>query len=107
MSPVKSDTLSVAMAEIKESGAITLAAKPITPSSSPAILTTNNSPILSTNQQTVRLVPKLNTNLGGQRIVVPANTVQRLVVVSTADGRRMVAVRPVTNNFTNTINTNK
>ena len=93
MSPVKSDPLTVAMAEIKESGTITLAAKP-------------NSIPCQTNSS-VRLVPKV-----GQRIVVPAGTVQRLVVVSSAEGRRMLAVRPVAaspSTFTNTptIPTNK
>merc|ERR1712129_92450 len=63
----------------------------------------------------VRLVPKTGTVT--QRIMVPAGntrglmmagqggTVQRLMVVSNGDGRRMVAVRPVvvsTNSFTNT-----
>ena len=46
----------------------------------------------------------------GQRLVMPAGSVQRLIVVSSADGRRMVAVRPVvgnTNNITNTISTAK
>ena len=93
MSPVKSDPLTVAMAEIKESGTITLAAKP-------------NSIPCQTNSS-VRLVPKV-----GQRIVVPAGTVQRLVVVSSAEGRRMLAVRPMAaspSTFTNTptIPTNK
>ena len=89
MSPVKSDPLTVAMAEIKESGTITLAAKPDS-------------------------IPQTNTSLRlgslGQRIVVPGGTVQRVVVVSSAEGRRMLAVRPVAGSpttFTNTISTNK
>eukprot|EP00092_Neocalanus_flemingeri_P016179 GFUD01017511.1.p1 GENE.GFUD01017511.1~~GFUD01017511.1.p1 ORF type:complete len:1648 (+),score=501.50 GFUD01017511.1:169-5112(+) len=107
MSPVK-DPLTVAMAEIKESGALTLTAQPNieplhTPAPAPAGVTS------------VRLVPK-----GGpvtQRIMVPAGntrgimmggqgTVQRLMVVASGDGRRMVAVRPVvvtTNSFTNSV----
>jgi len=104
MSPVK-DPLTVAMAEIKESGTLTLAAHPtIEPLHSPA-------PVGVTS---VRLVPKTGTVT--QRIVVPAantrglvvagqgGSVQRLMVVSSGDGRRMVAVRPVvvsTNSFTN------
>ena len=62
----------------------------------------------------VRLVPKVSGQLRvsavGQRLVRPASSVQRLIVVSSADGRRMVAVRPVvgnTNNITNTISTAK
>ena len=62
----------------------------------------------------VRLVPKVSGQLPvtavGQRLVRPASSVQRLIVVSSADGRRMVAVRPVvgnTNNITNTISTAK
>jgi len=109
MSPVK-DPLTVAMAEIKESGTLTLAAQPSleplhthTPSPAPVGVTS------------VRLVPKTGTVT--QRIMVPAGntrglmmagqggTVQRLVVVSNSEGRRMVAVRPMvvsTNSFTNT-----
>ena len=111
LSPVKSDPLTVAMAEIKESGTITLAAKPTSiPSQTPPV------PVNSTN---VRIIPKVGGGQGGlpvgQRIVVPAGTVQRLMVVSASDGRKMVAVRPVSavsvvntsNNFTNTISTNK
>ena len=43
----------------------------------------------------------------GQRLVMPG--VQRLIVVSSADGRRMVAVRPMmsANTITNTISTAK
>jgi len=105
MSPVK-DPLTVAMAEIKESGTLTLTAQPtLEPLHSPA-------PVGVTS---VRLVPKTGTVT--QRIMVPAGntrglmmagqggTVQRLMVVSNGDGRRMVAVRPVvvsTNSFTNT-----
>ena len=116
MSPVKSDPLTVAMAEIKESGAITLAAKP---NSIPSQSSLSHAQT-STN---IRLVPKVSPVVP-QRIVVPAGStvvpaaaaggsagaLQRLVLVSAADGRRMVAVRPVNmvsaNNFTNTINTN-
>ena len=97
MSPVKSDPLTVAMAEIKESGTITLAAKP-------------DSIPCQTNTS-VRLVPKVGgLSSLGQRIVVPAGTVQRLVVVSSAEGRRMLAVRPVAASpatFTSTISTSK
>ena len=98
MSPVKTDPLTVAMAEIKESGTITLAAKPNSVPCQTSTIQTNSS---------VRLVPKV-----GQRIVVPAGTVQRLVVVSSAEGRRMLAVRPVaaspsTFTTTPTIPTNK
>ena len=110
LSPVKSDPLVVAMAEIKESGALTLTAKaaPSSLASAPA-----PAPQLAPAPSTVRLVPKLVGGAGAgpqQRLVVPAGTVQRLVVVSSSDGRRMVAVRPVavsTNTFTNTISTNK
>jgi len=109
MSPVK-DPLTVAMAEIKESGTLTLTAQPtLEPLHSP-------SPVGVTS---VRLVPKTGTVT--QRIMVPAGntrglmmggqggTVQRLMVVSSGDGRRMVAVRPVvvsTNSFTNNTQTN-
>ena len=105
LSPVKSDPLTVAMAEIKESAALTLTAKPstIVPSLTAAPATAN-----------VRLVPKVSGQLPvsavGQRLVRPASSVQRLIVVSSADGRRMVAVRPVvgsTNKITNTISTAK
>ena len=105
LSPAKSDPLTVAMAEIKESTALTLTAKPstIVPSLTAAPATAN-----------VRLVPKVSGGLPvtavGQRLVRPASSVQRLIVVSSADGRRMVAVRPVvgnTNNITNTISTAK
>ena len=47
---------------------------------------------------------------GQQKLVLPSSSVQRLVLVSGADGRKMLAIRPVvvnTNNFTNTIDTNK
>ena len=89
----------------------TTAAKPTSiPSQTPPV------PVNSTN---VRIIPKVGGGQGGlpvgQRIVVPAGTVQRLMVVSASDGRKMVAVRPVSavsvvntsNNFTNTISTNK
>ena len=108
LSPVKSDPLVVAMAEIKESGALTLTAK-----AAPSSLASAPAPQLAPAPSTVRLVPKLVGGPGAgpqQRLVVPAGTVQRLVVVSSSDGRRMVAVRPVavsTNTFTNTISTNK
>ena len=71
----------MAMAEIKESGIITLAAMPNSVPYQTSTIQTNSS---------VRLVPKV-----GQRIVVPAGIVQRLVVVSSAEGWRMLTVRPV------------
>ena len=114
MSPVKSDSLTVAMAEISESGTITLTAAP-----NNSIPSHTNNTIL-TNSSTVRLVTSNTSNLsntmspvsspGQQKLVLPSSSVQRLVLVSGADGRKMLAIRPVvvnTNNFTNTIDTNK
>ena len=80
------DPLTVAMAEIKESGALTLATQ------------STHSP--SHQVTSVRLIPKSGTGMAGlaRGLVVQqgGQTVQRLMVVQTSgDGRRMVAVRPV------------
>ena len=97
LSPTK-DPLTVAMAEIKESGALTLATQP-------------NHSVTQPQVTSVRLVPKTGAGLARGLMVQAAGQtggVQRLMVVQTSgDGRRMVAVRPVivsTNNLATSSN---
>merc|ERR1719220_2304600 len=99
LSPNK-DPLTVAMAEIKESGALTLATQP-TQTPTPQVTS-------------VRLVPKTGGSVAGlpRGIVVQApgqaTGVQRVMVVQkSGDGRTIMAVRPVivsTNNLVTTTN---
>lgn len=92
-SPAKQDPLTVAMAEIAEAGTLTLqrAAEPARPAAVPGA-------------GRAVLVQQAGGGAGagpGR----PAGLLQRLVVVQGGDGRRLVAVRPLTvvstNNLTN------
>merc|ERR1719319_1439259 len=93
LSPTK-DPLTVAMAEIKESGALTLSTQPA------------QSPVPQVTS--ARLIPKTGGNMGGlaRGLVVQAGQsggMQRVMVVQkSGDGRTIMAVRPVivsTNNI--------